>query len=613
VIGQQIKINSGAYLNNTGATIVVNGKVDNAGAITNSGTIGFNVSGNWLNSGTFIAGAAIHKIGGNFTNNGTFAETGSTITCNGTSSQSIDGTNSTTFDNLTIDNAIGVMLNSNALTIVSGALTINSGKIFKLASGRQLEVNGTITNSAGTSGFVLQSDATGTASLIHNTNSVPATVQRYISGAAEDWHFLSSPVSNQSIGGSWLPSGTYGNGTGYDLYLWNEPNSCWIYKLNTTTAINWNTVHPGANFETGRGYLYSVQATNPTKEFIGNLNNGPINYGLTISSTDLILKGFNLVGNPYPSSIDWSSSSGWTRTNLTSSGGGYNMWIWNPAVSNYGVYNSADGDGIGTNSVTKNIAPMQGFFVQSASAGNISTNNSVRVFEGASNWFKSKGVNGFVSNKLSISVKSDEGHGADEVQLRFGYNENENGAMKLFSKVLSAPSLYLPSDGKYLSVHYFTTPKENLSVPLMFTPGVNGKYEINCNFDFGAFDTIMLEDSKMHYIQDMKLENSYSFSASKSDNPNRFLLHFGNIKNITTNEFNAKVYTNEDRVVIDLSLVNNETIVFIYDILGRILFQQILHGENKHFINLSAHNQIVIVSLKNPNGSLTQKLFWEGK
>jgi hypothetical protein len=31
-----------------------------------------NMTGNWQNSGTFIAGAANHKIGGNFSNNGTF-------------------------------------------------------------------------------------------------------------------------------------------------------------------------------------------------------------------------------------------------------------------------------------------------------------------------------------------------------------------------------------------------------------------------------------------------------------------------------------------------------------------------------------------------------------
>jgi hypothetical protein len=37
------------------------------------------------------------------------------------------------------------------------------------------------------------------ASLIHNSDNVLATVQRFISGAKEDWHFLSSPISNQEI------------------------------------------------------------------------------------------------------------------------------------------------------------------------------------------------------------------------------------------------------------------------------------------------------------------------------------------------------------------------------------------------------------------------------
>ena len=182
--------------------------------------------------------------------------------------------------------------------------------------GNSLQSPELLTNNAGASGFVLQSDATGTASLIHNTDNVPATVQRYISGDAEAWHFLSSPVSDQPISGSWLPSGTYGNGTGYDMYLWNEPNSCWIYQLDITSPINWSTVHPGSDFAVGRGYLYSVQAANPTKEFVGKLNNGPLNYGLTFSGTDASLKGFNLVGNPYPSSIDWGAASGWTRTDI---------------------------------------------------------------------------------------------------------------------------------------------------------------------------------------------------------------------------------------------------------------------------------------------------------
>ena len=150
-----------------------------------------------VGSGTsFTTGALSHSIGGNFSNSGTFTATGSTITCNGSSAQTIGGTAATPFNDLIIANTAGVTVTSDALTTVSGALTINRDKKFIVAPGKQLSATGTITNNADASGFVLQSDATGTASLIHNTNNVPATMQRYISGDAEAWHFLSSPVSD---------------------------------------------------------------------------------------------------------------------------------------------------------------------------------------------------------------------------------------------------------------------------------------------------------------------------------------------------------------------------------------------------------------------------------
>jgi hypothetical protein len=494
-----------------------------------------------------------------------------------------------------------------AAITVTGNLTIESGNILAISPVGFLTVTGTLANNADNAGLVLQSDATGTASLMHNTDNVPATVQRYISGVPEAWHFLSSPVSDQSISGSWLPSGTYGNGTGYDMYLWNEVNSCWIYQLDITSSVNWSSVHPGSDFAVGRGYLYSVQAANPTKEFIGKLNNGPISFGLTFSSSDASLKGFNLVGNPYPSAIDWSAASGWTRSDLNSSGGGYNMWIWNPAASNYGVYNSADADGSGTNSVTRYIASMQGYFVQAANAGDLGMNNEVRFFNGTGNWFKSTKQQ---LSKISVGVKSDAGYGSDEIQLKFGHGENENGAIKLFSKVISAPSLYMTSYGASLSVLYLTNTDENPVIPMSFTPGMNGKYTISCNFDPGMFDTLLLEDLQTHNIQNMKAEKTYSFYASKTDQANRFVLHFGPVDNQPVEKFPATIYANGDRLIIDLTLISKETEAFVYDVMGRLLLQRKLHGEINHALAIDIYSQILVVYLKNPDGSLCEKILW---
>ncbi len=566
-------------------------------AITGNVTIG--------SDATFNTGAYNHTIGGNFTNNGALTAAGSTITCNGIQAQTIGGTAANTFDNFTSNNAADVTLASDALTTVSGTLTINSGKQLSIAPGKQLTAEGTITNNAGASNFVLQSGAAGTASLLHNSGNVPATVQRYISDDAEAWHFISSPVAAQGISGSWRPAGTYGNGTGYDLYVWNEPSSCWIYSLNTTSAINWNTVHPGSNFTPGRGYLYSVQAANPTKAFAGNLNNGSVIYPLTDSSSNVSVKGFNLVGNPYPSAVDWQAASGWTRSNLVSSGGGYDMWIWNPAANNYGVCNSATG--ICTNSVTRYIPSTQGFFVQAAADGDLGMNNTLRLHNSGA-WFKNGEMNpGF----FSVIVESEADKSFDESGLLFGYYTNEPGARKLFSNVITAPSLYMPDGNDFYSVRYFTDTVDNPKVPVMFKPGKDGDYTLKCNFDADKFEYVKLEDRQTGYLQDLNAVSTYRFNASKTDDANRFVLHFSPDDILYGYRLPARIYADGSRLIIDLTKVRKSTEVYVYDALGRLILQRTLEGSTLQKLSINAKTQLLIVKLKNQQGSLCTKLIYD--
>jgi hypothetical protein len=150
------------------------------GVVLNSNTLA--LKGNLL----FSNGAAIDGS----SSNSTMQYSGSTV-------QTI---NSTEFKNdavynLTIDNAAAVNLKTNFA--VTDELVINSGKKLFVSSVNQLSALGTITNNGGVAGLVLKSDPSGTASLLHNTNNVAATVQRYISGPLEGWHFLSSAVSGQ--------------------------------------------------------------------------------------------------------------------------------------------------------------------------------------------------------------------------------------------------------------------------------------------------------------------------------------------------------------------------------------------------------------------------------
>ncbi len=525
----------------------------------------------------------------------------------GSALQTISGSNATEFNNLTIDNSNGVSLNMDLLTKILGTLQINAGKKMEVTANNKLTVTGNIVNNGGNDGLTLISNSTGSASLLHNTNGVAATVERYIGGAAENWHFLSSPVSNQTIAGSsWLPSGTYGNGTGYDLYVWDEPTPCWVYQLNTTVVPNWPTVHPSANFVPGRGYLYSLQAASSTKAFAGNLNNGSVAYALTADgSTDVNLQGFNLVGNPYPSSIDWMASKGWTRDNLVTSGGGNDMWIWNPDAENYGVYNSADVSGVGTNAVTRYIPPMQGFFVRAQTAGNLETTNDVRVHDATTLW-KSAQIE---PNRFIAVVNSETDHAFDEVRLLFGYPENKAGAAKLFSPVTTAPSLYLPDGDANFTIRYLSDTIANPHVPLMFKAGSDGYYTINFDFDTYDFDIAILEDQLTGEFTDLTLEPDYRFRASIKDNENRFIIHFGAIPANENMELPANIYNSGGELVIDLTLVDDQTEVKVVDVLGRTILQKDLNGNTIHRLPLQAKGQVFIVFAQTKNQTISKKVF----
>jgi len=484
-------------------------------------------------------------------------------------------------------------------------LTINSGGILTISAGKQMTVAGTLLNNAGSDGLVLQSSSAGTASLVHNSDNVAATVSRYIPGNSEAWHFLSSPVVNQIISGDWLPSGTYGNGTGYDLYVWDESSSCWIYKLNVTSVKNWNTVHPVSNFMPGRGYLYSVQAANPTKQFKGILNNGNINIPITSASINTNLKGFNLVGNPYSSSIDWQAQTGWSRSDLVTSNSGYDMWIWNPSANNYGVINSSGGTG--TNSVTRYIPPMQGFFVRANVSGTMGITNSVRINAGTGNWFK-KSLS-TVANPLSVIANSEDGTGYDEIQLLFGSTENVSGATKLFSPVTSAPSLYMSLQGDDFSLRYLTDTIDNHVVPVMFKPGKDGFYTLQFR-NIDQFQNMVLEDRQTNNFQDIKATGTYRFKASVKDDPGRFFIHFVKANKPISTEVSVSVYEANNKLVINLTQLTTETEIFVTDMTGRILIRTKLEGESIHSLDVNAKSQLLIISLKNQARTVCRKVMW---
>lgn len=480
-----------------------------------------------------------------------------------------------------------------------GSMVIYSGAIVTINGGGSLTVASNLVNNAGTTGLVINSTAEGTGSFIYSGDNVYATVKRYIPGKRADWHFLSAPVSGQAIHGtSWTPSGSYGDGTGYDMYVWNEPTSCWIYNLNNTVSPTWSSIHPDDKFIPGRGYLYAVLDSFPTKEFAGYLNNGTISQNLTILADTARYRGFNFIGNPYPSSIDWKVSDGFTRSMLTSDGGGYDIWTWSSTAENYGVYNSADGTDYGTNNVSRYIAPMQGFFVYASSAGTFAFNNAARVHNGASVWLKSADVSD-LPGAVSLIVSSGSGYGSDEIKINFGSNINADGAPKLFSPVKTAPSLYMPYNGNDFSTCRLTNANDNPITYVSFKAGCKGDYTLKCLFDASVTGNVYLEDLKTGEIHDFSSSGEYSFTSSKEDAAGRFVLHYGSVIPVGS-KIDADVYVSSNDLVVDLSKLGGVYPMQIYDAGGRLVYRDNLNGGERFLFPLKERG-LYIVTLRSKN------------
>jgi hypothetical protein len=491
--------------------------------------------------------------------------------------------------------------------IVKG-LNIQPNSRVTIAHNGSLTVTDVLNNLAGINGLVVNSTISGTGSLIHYSDGVNATFQRYVPGLPEAWHSLSSPMTNQEISGSFTPAGSYGDGTGYDFYSWYEPDTSWVYLLNTDYPPNWQTVNGGNNFVPGRGYLVSYQATNPTLTFSGTLNQGTVNIGVTKNPLGIGDPfGANLIGNPYPSSVDWKSASGWDRSPLESNGGGYDVWIWNDEAENYGVYNSASAVDVGTLGVTRYIAPTQGFFVSATAPGNVSMNNSARVHNGSGNWLKT--TSDFIS-RLSLAIEPTSGTNKDQVIIELGHDA-VGGTRKKFSFVQSAPSLYLPHNSTDYSLRMIGSIASNPVIPVALKPGVSGEHSLIATFDDYAFEILLLEDRLTGIKHDLKANPVYTFSAGIKDDPNRFVLHLeeGNYAN-PYDPLPVRIYSYEKTLYLDMRLVdqNDPCLLEIYDLMGRMMDSQNVPCGNIETISFNYPSGIYIIRVIGKGGAVSNKV-----
>ena len=398
---------------------------------------------------------------------------------------------------------------------------------------------------AGIEGLVIESGA----ALKTNASNLQGTARRVMTNAAKDewsgsWHFLASPVADAPIS----DFTSLAINQDYDLYIYDEPSVKWFNeKLDNHSNNNDFYTSNGDTFRPGCGYLTSF-GSNATMSFKGVFNAGEVCIPVSANSATS-LKGFNLLGNPYPCAIDWDATSGWSREVL---GTNPYFYVYDDAIGQYRIYSESTG-GV-PNGTTSIIAPCQGFFVKAASDGNVIINNEVKTTSVGP--FR-KGTDNDVI-RIRVSGKN----GSDEVLIC----ENDEllpSAEKLFSVNELVPSLTLKHDDADFAIYVVDKKDSRQVIVMSFMAGKAGEFTISSGAE------VELLDLRTGIVTDLS-KSDYVFEAMVSDYADRFVLRL-----------KGKEFVGEDNFVYQYGndwVFRSTGRVQVIDLSGRVLIDTDLNG-----------------------------------
>jgi len=392
-----------------------------------------------------------------------------------------------------------------SLSISSGKLTINPDKTLK--------VTGSFVNNVGADAFILKSDATGTGKIVSNSTGVNATVQQYF--VKNQWHYYTTPVSSSVNAYPLL----------YNLWAVNHDE-----KSN-----NWTFMNSGNSLISGKGYgaRYSNSSGNDTLITI----KGSLNAGNVIVEAKKEGDGWNLIGNPYPATADWTN--GILRDNV------YNaIYLWNPVTNNYGYFV----DGISVNGQTKYIAPMQGFFVKATAGGSVTFTDATKST--SPSYFR----NAETQTLIRLLLKSDKDL-TDETVVRVKYDATNNfdaeyDANKLISNENGIPQILTYIASEEYAVNTVSQIDERTKIPVkIMLPGA-GKYTLSISElkDFDSNLPVYIYDTRSKRLINLMNEN-FEYEVNNQEVLDTYIVFTNTLTSTLNNHANSITIFSKHRTI----------------------------------------------------------------
>lgn len=535
-----------------------------------------------------------------------------------------------------------VVINTNAET---SHLIIAATAKTTISANSSLKVTDaiSITNNANNDNLVLESDAVLLQDNASAVNTGNIFAKRDVKMRKMDYTYWSSPVKSQILkntGGTTNPT-TYTTG-GFSEGTPN--NRIYQYKESNDTF----TATADANFADAKGYAIrgkdTYDLTNLTSDnalkFIGIPNNG--SYSIAIQRTansgtgGTIEHGYNLIGNPYPSNIDFVKfynldnnkniifPKAWFWTNITpvlnQSGSNYTgnnyatITLSGGTPPTYSDTTVTPGSPSGDYTPTKNIRVGQGFIVQARSLGT----NQILNFD---NTIRNNESGHFYNNKQSLENDIDR-YWVKLVSPEKIVNTilvaHTSDASNQYDADYDADLLSVGDDSFYskLDTHKLQIQGRNVLslqdvIPLGNKYSMNGLYKIvlgNKEGIFGSNQKIYLHDKTTGTYTDLS-EKDYSFNATKGTDETRFELVYKSQEVLGTG-ISVKSDFTVYRDGVSYVIVSSKKLgkVEMYDTSGKLI-KTLNTSETKIRIDMSdVVNGIYVLKVENSGEAKTHKI-----
>ncbi len=496
-----------------------------------------------------------------------------------------------TFGNVDFQNHFNTNVSGNL--IATGNLTVATGKVITITDNKYFKIGGDVTNNgqitvSHAGSFVQTAESPNISTGNYTLNKMASHLAHYY-----DYVYWSTPFS------------------GTQFTMGDLINNAWAYyKFEPSLQVptqnpdpGWVAVSSADAFLPGKGYAISA----PVGFTGGNLNvsfntssqafqTGTVSVPVSILGTGgQDDDDWNLVGNPYPSAIDFDLLAqdnpgirgayyAWTNCAGLDAQGHHQPSGYTVYSVGAGAVSACSGTGLTTG---RYINSAQGFFVEALNDGNLVFKNSHRVTENNDNFI------GRLSPRDRVWIDLTGNTGSEFSQILIGFFEHATeGIDRMYdARALSGygTSLYSLNRGEAFVIQGLPAwdgTQRNVPVGLaVYQPGV---YTIGINRTEGVLDQT---DIYIHDFSDdtyhLLSQSDYTVYLDAGVHNNRFELIFAP-RTMTAGGEKTSVITirSDGNGLFEIHSPEAVSEIVLYDLNGRVVRKQHYDGIKKIELNL---------------------------